>query len=149
MNFEFLKDLVSVNPIKISYVANNLRTNYNFIVDDHVKDKELNEVDLTLLDKLNTILQMYLEDHLDKDTLFELFGYKLDLTREQFNYLYDKLKQDVSINHVIRKIVTILNETKDYRCVKHKLSKVLQEDVYTYIASFLIRECNNAVKYIK
>lgn len=149
MNFEFLKDLVSLNPIKISYIANNLRANLNFIISDHVRDKTMGEEDPTLLDKLHRILQMYLEDRLDKDTLYDLFGYKLDLKREQFNYLYDKIKQDVSINHIIKKIVTMLDDTDDYTRVEQKMYLIMGDDIYAYIANFLIRECNNAVKFIK
>lgn len=150
---DFLKDIF--NPIKITsdslksaFVAGKLREGLNFILDVHVKDNEVGEEGLTLLDKMQRIMELYLKDRLDKDSLYDLFGCKLDLKREQFDYLHEKIKQDVSINHIIKKIVGTLEDTEDHREVKQRLANALEDDGFTYIASFLIRECNNAVKYI-
>lgn len=152
-NMDFLKDVfnpikITSNTIKSAFVAGKLREALNFIVDVHVKDKQVGEEGLTILDKMRRILELYLKDRLDKDSLYELFGHKLDLKREQFDYLYDKIKQDVSINHIIKKIVMTLEDTENYREVKQRLASALEDDSFTYMANFLIRECNNAVKYI-
>ncbi|AAS82638.1 ORF100 [Agrotis segetum granulovirus] len=148
MNFDYLKDLVSLNPIKITFVSKNLRSNLQFILEDHEKEKRFDPDEQTLLNKLHRILLLFLQDKLDEDTLFQLFGYKLDLQRDQFRYLYDKIKEDIGLRNIINIITNVLN-TSDHEEIKNRLQIALEEDdCYSYIASFLIRECNNAIKYI-
>nr|UYX49728.1 hypothetical protein Datr000096 [Darna trima granulovirus] len=150
MNLDFLKDLVGLNPIKTTYVSNNLRTNFNFILDDHVKDKNLSNDNVTLLEKLNKILELFTEDALNKELVYSLLGIKLDLTKQQFYYLYDKIKEDMYIHNLLCNIRTVIN----YNChsnelLKYQLLKTIDdEDGFANIASFLMRECNNAVKTI-
>ncbi|AIS92102.1 hypothetical protein [Erinnyis ello granulovirus] len=148
MNFDFLKDLISLNPIKTSYVSNMFRNNFNFILNDHVKEKQYNSDELTLLEKLNQIFVMFNEQRLNRDLVYKLFGNKLDLTPVQFFYLYDKIKQDVYINNLLYKMCTIIeNNHNSPETLKIQLINTIDdEDGFTNISSFLMRECNNAVK---
>ncbi|AER41529.1 hypothetical protein [Epinotia aporema granulovirus] len=147
MNFEFLKDLVNLNPIKTSYIANNLRTNFNFIVDEHVKDKEIDPAETTLLQKFYQILLLFTNNHLDQNALYNLFGQQLDLTKSQFYYMYKKMHQDAYLNHLIRRLIYILQDSLDVERVKKRLMNMMdEEEGYTNIATFLMRECNNAIK---
>lgn len=147
MNFDFLKDLVNLNPIKTSYIANNLRTNFNFIVDEHVKDKEFDPAETTLLQKFYQILLMFNNNQLDQNTLYSLFGHQLDLTKPQFYYMYQKMNQDAYLNHLIHRLINILQDSADVERVKKRLMNMMDdEEGYTNIATFLMRECNNAIK---
>lgn len=146
MNLDFMKDLVSLNPIKASYVSNNLRVNFGFIVDDHVRDKEMGERGKTLLEKLQTIMVMFLNDELDKDTLYALLGHRLDLTQYQFDYLFGKIKQDLYIIDLIFKIVAAVDESNE-NTVKRRLGHIMDDQGgFANVSVFLIRECNNAAK---
>ncbi|UYE99027.1 MAG: Clas95 [Betabaculovirus sp.] len=150
MNFDFLKDLINLNPIKTSYISNMFRNNFNFILNDHVKDKQFNTNEMTLLEKLNQIFILFSQQRLNKDLVYKLFGNKLDLTQVQFSYLYDKIKQDVYINNLLYKICAIINNNfNSPETLRIQLLNVIDdEDGFTNISSFLIRECNNAVKII-
>ncbi|QOD40061.1 Maph98 [Matsumuraeses phaseoli granulovirus] len=148
MNLEFLKDLVSLNPIKTTYISNNLRANFNFIITDHVKDKEMNPDNVTLLEKLQKVLTLFLNNELDKELLYNLFGNKLDLTSKQFNYLYEKIVEDAYVNNLIQKFCYIMSKEHYAESNKVKLLSAVmdEEDAFTNLASFLIRECNGATK---
>ncbi|ABC61223.1 unknown [Choristoneura occidentalis granulovirus] len=148
MNFDFLKDLVSLNPIKTTYISNNLRSNFNFILDDHIKDKDTNPNQVTLLEKLHKIFKLFLIDELDKQLVYRLFGNKLQLTELQFYYLYKKLKQDVYVNDLLIKLIKIIDNNSYYpdTLKQQIMNSVDNEDGFTNLASFLIRECNNAAK---
>lgn len=146
MNFEFLKDLVSLNPIKTTYISNNLRNNFNFILNDHVSEKEFDFNETTLLDKLHQIFKLFLANKLNKELVYDLFGNKLQLTQMQFDYLYEKIKQDVYINDLLNKICKIIDHNVYYseNLKQQLLNTVDNDDGFTNLASFLIRECNNA-----
>jgi len=151
MNFDFLKDLVNLNPIKTTYISNCLRTNFNFIVDDHIKDKNLNEKDSTLLEKLHQIFDLFLQDGLNKNLVYTLFGNKLDLTKTQFFYLYERIKEDMYINSLLEKICKIMdNNNNNYHShetlKQHLLNTIDYEDGFANLSSFMIRECNSAAK---
>ncbi|APO13979.1 Ac75-like protein [Plodia interpunctella granulovirus] len=147
MNFDFLKDLVSLNPIKATYVSNSFRSNFNFIIDDHIKEKRLMQNEQTLLEKLKLILGMFLNDELDKNVMYKLFGGKLDLSKNQFEYLYEKIKQDVYIRRLIHKICLQLDNDNNIDTLKHNLLRTIDDDDgFTNISSFMIRECNTAAK---
>nr|ANY57611.1 PlxyGVORF92 protein [Plutella xylostella granulovirus] len=140
MNFDFLKDLINLAaPIKTCFVIKHLKYNVSFIVQDHDETG-----DTTLVDKLEILLHRFLEDELNEDALYDLLSYKLQLDRHQFHYLYNKLKQDVSIKSIVKKILFVL---KDKNNLKSRMDTLVTEDDYIYTAEFLIRECNNAVKY--
>ncbi|AKN80750.1 hypothetical protein [Diatraea saccharalis granulovirus] len=148
MNLDFLKDLVNLNPLKTTFVSNKLRLNFNFILDDHVKEKAYDVNSVTLLEKLHKIFNMFLVDELDENTIYKLFGNKLDLTNKQFRFLYRKLKEDTYVTSIIEKICHIVNNTdqKADDTKQHLLDTINDEDGFTNLASFLIRECNNAAK---
>nr|WPN08742.1 Ac75 [Cnaphalocrocis medinalis granulovirus] len=150
MNFDFFKDLVSLNPIKTTYVANNLRNNFIFIIEDHIKEKSYQHTKVTLLEKLIKVFDLYLENKLNKDLVYNLFGNKLNLTHKQFTYLYNKINQDEYIKNLILKINTNFKQYEtnaDYQVLRDQLFKTIDEsDGFVTIASFLVRECNNAVK---
>lgn len=144
MNFDFLKDLVSYSPLKVSYVSNNLRSNFNFILEDHVKEKEFDAEAVTLLEKLHKVFAMFLRDELNRDSVYILFGNKLDLTKKQFYYLYDRTKEDAYINNLIDKLCRIMDRGAD---LKQRIMHTIEdENVFTNLSTFLIRECNNAAK---
>ncbi|AAM70299.1 hypothetical protein [Phthorimaea operculella granulovirus] len=143
MNFDFLKDLVGLNPIKTTYVSNNLRSTFNFILDDH--EKEVGTC-TTLLEKLNQIFNMFLNDKLDQNLVYDLFGNKLDLTRVQFNYLYDKTKNDVYITDLLEQVCAIIDKSDEHNVRQSLVNAIDDQDGFANIASFLIRECNNAAK---
>ncbi|AKS25438.1 Clas95 [Clostera anastomosis granulovirus B] len=152
MNFDFLKDLINLNPIKTSYISNMFRNNFNFILNDHVMEKQFNTNEVTLLEKLSQIFILFNEQRLNRDLVYKLLGNKLDLTQVQFYYLYDKIKQDVYINNLLYKLCSIINTNFDAppETLKIQLLNVIDdEDGFTNISSFLIRECNNAVKIIQ
>lgn len=150
MNFDFLKDLVNLNPIKTTYVSNSLRNNFMFIVDDHIKEKEFDYLCVTLLDKLHKIFKLFLKDQLDKNLVYNLFGIKLDLTNKQFLYLYEKIKQDVGIINLLNKMCKILDTHPQPDTLKLQLLNIIDNnDGFTNLGSFLLRECNNAAKILK
>ncbi|AAQ21694.1 unknown [Cryptophlebia leucotreta granulovirus] len=147
MNFDFLKDLVSLNPIKTSYVSNNLRSIFNFIVDDHVKEKELNSNNHTLLEKLHKIFSLFLNNNLDTELLYNLFGRNLDLTNKQFYYLYDKIKKDVFTINLIESVCSIIENINNTENIKGVLINTIDDqNGFANTSTFLIRECNNAAK---
>ncbi|AAP85730.1 ORF_93 [Adoxophyes orana granulovirus] len=146
MNFDYLKDLVSLNPIKTTYVSNNLKNSFIFIVEDHVKEKSLCKNSVTLLEKLNKIFKMFLNDELDQSMMYQLFGDKLKLNHSQFDYLYQRTKNDAQINNIITQIITVIDCYIDnVDEIKSKLLITIDElDGFANVSSFLIRECNCA-----
>nr|ADO85521.1 unknown [Pieris rapae granulovirus]AGS18849.1 hypothetical protein [Pieris rapae granulovirus] len=148
MNFDFLKDLVGLNPIKTTHVSNNLRTNFNFIVNDYVKEKNCNKNNVTLLQKLHKIFNMFLNDELDRELVYNLFGNKLDLTKKQFYYLYEKIKNDIYINNLLNKICDTMdnNSYSPEQMKQHLLHSIEDENGFANLSSFLLRECNSAAK---
>nr|AIU36755.1 ORF108 [Cydia pomonella granulovirus] len=146
MNLDFIKDLVSLNPIKTSYVSNNLRANFNFIVDDHVREKELDDKGVTLLDKLYKIFTLFLEDELDRELLYDLFGSRLNLTKKQFYYLYDRTKEDVCTVNLARSMCRVIKNAHPHIVKSHLMNTIDDQDGFANMSIFLIRECNNAAK---
>ncbi|ABQ52043.1 hypothetical protein SlGVgp100 [Spodoptera litura granulovirus] len=147
MNFDFLKDIVKLVPnIKVGFVANSLKSNVNFIIDEHIKDREFDEDEKTLLDKLVMICVKFLQNDLNTEALYKIMSSKLDLSESQFQYFYDRCQNDMQIRDVVKRIMVVAKSSDD-SMLKSKFNSVIEDYDYNYIANFLVQECNNAVKY--
>jgi Autographa californica nuclear polyhedrosis virus (AcMNPV), Ac75 len=139
MNFEFMNELFNLVPkVKVGYVASNLKKNV-FLIDD---EDENGDNTVNLVNKFQMVLSKFLADQLNVDAVYDLVKDKLQLQRHQFEYLYYKFLNDLRACSIAQKVLLHLEQD-------NKLKTCLKENDYTYIAEFLIRECNNAVKFIK
>ncbi|AGQ20354.1 hypothetical protein CaLGV096 [Clostera anastomosis granulovirus A] len=149
MNLDFLRDLVSLHPIKTTYVSNNLRVNLNFILDDHVKVRRANRAEVTLLEKLQRIFRMFLNNELDMNLMFDLFGCSLELNRAQFNYLHERFRNDVYVKELLTLMCNVVESHQNNvgDALKQSVIDAIDgENGFVNLSEFLLRECNNAVK---
>lgn len=138
MNFEFMNDLFNLVPkVKLTYVASNLKKNVCLIDDEDEPDSSVN-----LVNKFQMVLSKFLADQLNVDAVYDLVKDRLQLQRHQFEYLYYKFLNDPRACSIAKRMLLHMEQDR-------KLKTCLKESDYTYIAEFLIRECNNAVKFIK
>ncbi|AJK91769.1 ORF108 [Spodoptera frugiperda granulovirus] len=145
MSLQIFKDIIKRVPgLQASVIANNLKSNMKFLLTEHVKDKEFDYDEPTVFDKF---VQICTSDNINVAVLYQYVKNELDLNERQFHYLYKRMKEDVHLNDIVKRLECAHN-TDDYETVPSRVHKLITDNDYMYVARFLEQECNNAVKFM-
>ena len=145
MSLQIFKDILKKVPgLQASVIANSLKTNMNFMLAGHVEDREFDMDGFTMLDKFVMICT---RDEINLDELYKRVKNDLDLTKNQFLYLYKRMKDDVHFKSIVERLQLALN-TSDHASVPSRMRKLINDNDYMYVAKFLELECNNAAKFV-
>ena len=145
MSLQIFKDILKKVPgLQASVIANNLKSNMKFLLTEHVKDKEFDNEEVTVFDKF---VQICSSDNINLPVLYNYVKYELDLTMEQFMYLYKRMKEDVHFKNIVKRLQCAHN-TEDYEVIPSRVQKLITDQDYMYVAKFLEQECNNAAKFV-
>ncbi|AKR17457.2 hypothetical protein [Mocis latipes granulovirus] len=145
MSLQIFKDILKKVPgLQASVISTNLKSNMNFMLDEHVKDKELYDNEATMFDKFVMICT---RDSINLDELYKRVKDDLELTYSQFLYLYNRMKEDVHLKDIVKRLQLAL-DTPNYESVPGRVRKLVNDNDFMYVAKFLQQECNNAAKFL-
>ncbi|AQQ80383.1 ORF116 [Betabaculovirus altermyunipunctae] len=135
------KDILERVPgLKDSVIATTLKNELQFLVNEHANEKNI-DTD-TMLDKF---VKICTTDNINLDALYNKVKNDLELSKNQFLYLYDCMKNDARISGMIYRLQDA-NDTDEYWSVPSRVQRTITDADYMYLAKFLRIECNNAAK---
>lgn len=142
----FLKDLLNagVSGLKHQHICHHIKHSlFDYLLEEYNADVNKGvEPDQTLLHKAMRIVNLYLQDKLDINVMYEFITTSLGLTKQQFTHMYYAIGED---QRVVDMLQTFERVVRIHPGDRHRFYSAITDDDISYMARFLERESNKAV----